>query len=309
MASSEDFFSHGFVVTVKENERGVTVEAREVSTENQFVLTIDSSKLPALTNHACSSARVLQGALKLAAQNADNRALTLEVVRPGPEAVQTDDEGHSPAFFLRISYRHTELSGEVRSFDLQLPGKHTDLSDRVESLSRALVHRKASYSDRFTEAHADMRIFLNGLGVGIFRNSGVHRSARVGEVITSGTHTYAFRIIRCVNSFCMIGLLPADVSDLTTYPGSSSLPRGLSLYGHDGSIYHSGAYEGYGLGGFGPGDYVFIKVDLRARTVTWSINAKEGAARSLTGTSYYVVANLYSDGDAIEIIPEYCTHF
>jgi len=165
------------------------------------------------------------------------------------------------------------------------------------------------FSSHASHCHPNLRVFLNGYGVTKVSGGAEHNSVSTGLPYSNGIHHFVIKIIKCASNYCMVGV-QETLAALQPYPGHASIPTGVSLYGSNGFCYAGGSKSVNSLGGFGPGDYVGITLNMRAnpKTVTFSMNGKEGLPKTLTGATYYFIVNVYTAGDSVKLCSNYCYH-
>lgn len=206
---------------------------------------------------------------------------------------------------VRVTVRHALGFRDVE-FELVLSGEQLNVSERLDQVLRVVGPRT---NDLLADRHPNIDQFHGGLGAVVARPCGLHASVTTGVEFTAGQHYLEWRLLRCLNNACMLGVAEYPLQVFTPYPGSAALTSGRSLYGHNGHLYRDGANAPYGLGVFGPGEYVGVLLDMDARTVAFSINGRLGDSLPLSGKGgHCFVATLYTQGDAIELLPQHCWH-
>jgi hypothetical protein len=190
---------------------------------------------------------------------------------------------------------------------LVLSGEQLNVSERLDQVLRVVGPRT---NDLLADRHPTIDLFHGGLGAVVARPCGVHASVTTRVEFTAGQHYLEWRLLRCLNNYCMLGVAEYPLQVFTPYPGAGGpLTSGRSLYGANGHCYRDGANAPYGLGVFGPGEYVGVLLDMDARTVAFSINGRLGDSLPLSGKGgHCFVATLYTQGDAIELLPQHCWH-
>jgi len=132
-----------------------------------------------------------------------------------------------------------------------------------------------------------------------------HVSASTFGSYTSGTHYFEFKVIKSSNNRVFFGV-QEESKQFSPYPGHMDLKTGTSL-GADGSLYAEGKTQD-ALLPFGAGDYVGVLLSMETKSVTFSVNGILTPTVDLTGSTYSFIANVYTAGDAVEIVLKFCYH-
>ena len=203
----------------------------------------------------------------------------------------------------------TPYAGET-TLSLELAEVPQTVEGRLEHISSFITTwTKDRLSSQETCKHANLTVFHNGLAVVKHTGGNGHVSVSTGKPFTYGKHYFEVKIVRCASNHCMVGV-QSSLSPLTPYPGTNPFATGKAIYGANGHCYRDNTSADYGLGGFGPGDYVGLLLDMNEKKVTFYVNGRNGTAMDLqdpTGT-YYFVINVYSVGDVVKLLPKYCRH-
>ena len=179
--------------------------------------------------------------------------------------------------------------------------------DHITSFINGCNWTKDRLSSQEEHKHANLTVFHNGLAVCKHAGGNGHVSVSTGKPFTYGKHYFEVKIVRCANNYCMVGV-QSSLAPLSPYPGANPFATGKAIYGANGHCYRDNTSADYGLGGFGPGDYVGLHLDMDAKKVTFYINGRSGAAMDLADSTYYFVINVYSVGDTVKLLPKYCRH-
>jgi len=241
-------------------------------------------------------------------QFCDNPQDMIDILRPALKSEQGCKSSASISgrvLTLRISLA---VLGRNIEFDLQLSQEEApSLEDRVGRLE--LQRGGNNSGDVFSQSHANIDIFHQGLGIVKARGGAARDSATTGVKYSSGLHYLEFRLLKCAHNQCMIGVQP-DITVLKEYPGHPTIPTGKAIYGHNGHCYKDSISADYTLGEFGPGEFVgvLLNATVDPHTVTFFVNGRSGAALPLAHKAHYFVVCVYSVGDAVHLQPEYCYH-
>jgi len=256
-----------------------------------YKLEVPGEKVTATTHHLCQTVAHLAEGVGAALRQANGWSAAVAV---DPQRQQ-----------VRVTVRHALGFRDVE-FELVLSGEQLNVSERLDQVLRVVGPRA---NDLLADRHPTIDLFHGGLGAVVARPCGVHASVTTGVEFTAGQHYLEWRLLRCVNNYCMLGVAEYPLQVFTPYPGCGALASGRCLYGHNGHCYRDGTSAPYGLGVFGPGEYVGVLLDMDARTVAFSINGRLGDSLPLAGKGgHCFVANLYTQGDAIELLPQHCWH-
>lgn len=274
----------------------ITGEAGEEKSGNRFSFALSGEKhLAQITapGFHFRSIKTLRKCVELAFQKKGNLSTRV-------------DESKSDTLTLVLIQR-TDYE-EENTLSLDLAQVSQTVEDRLEYISQFIsIGTKDRLSTQDGCKHPDLTVFHNGLTVVRHTGGSGHVSVSTGKPFSSGKHYFEIKVVRCLDNHCMIGVQSA-LNPLTPYAGLKPFDSGKSLYGYNGHCYYDNTNSDYGLGGFVPGDYVGLHLDMDAKTVTFFINGRGGAPRNLAGTTYYFVINVYSVGDTVELLPQYCAH-
>ena len=203
--------------------------------------------------------------------------------------------------------QRTPYAGEI-TFSLEMTEVPQTVENRLEYISSFIsTWTKDRLSSLENCKHANLTVFHNGLAVVKHTGGNGHVSVSTGKPFTYGKHYFEVKIVRCVSNYCMVGV-QSTLQPLTPYAGANPFATGKSIYGANGHCYRDNTSADYGLGGFGPGDYVGLLLDMDAKKVTFYINGRSGAPMDLVDHTYYFVINVHSVGDTVKLLPKYCRH-
>jgi len=257
-----------------------------------FKAVITTKEVEGITKHLCCTTKELKECLEHGLMLKEKTSIEAKLA----------NNGNNSTLVLTVS-KDLGLSSGPRKFVIDLkceplqPGAKLDF---LKTLDR--------FSSHASHCHPNIRVFLNGYGVTKVSGGAEHDSVSTGVPYSNGIHHFVIKIIKCANNYCMVGV-QETLAALSPFPGHASIP-GVSLYGHNGFCYVGGSYPDYSLGGFGPGDYVGLTLNMRAnpKTVTFSINGREGLPKTLTGATYYFIVNVHTAGDSVKLCNNYCYH-
>lgn len=206
-----------------------------------------------------------------------------------------------------VLVQKTQYAGDI-TLSLELTEVPQTVESRLEHISSFISKwTKDRLSSLENCKHAQLTVLHNGLAVVKHTGGNGHVSVSTGQPFTYGKHYFEVKIVRCVSNYCMVGV-QSTLLPLTPYAGANPFATGKSIYGANGHCYRDNTSADYGLGGFGPGDYVGLRLDMDAKKVTFSINGRNGASMDLVDDTYYFVVNVYSVGDTVKLLPKYCSH-
>jgi len=290
---------------------GVDVLAIEAKREDEgvngttFRTAMRPDAIATITEHICTNAAHLDDALRCAFNGTDGWSAGVRAVDPHADV----SVNASRCLCVDVRYAFAFRKG---GFTVSLSPIDATVVDRIDALARAVPGRSSDvFSERPDHCHPDLVVFHRGLAVVKARNgsdddSGA--SVTTGASYDSGRHYIECRVIRCArDAYFMLGVQEGPVADGSGYPGDEAHRTGKGLHG-DGTLHAGREDTDYGLGEFGPGDYVGVLLDMDAKSVAFSVNGRQGRAMSLSGGAYHIVANLEGLGSAAELVPEFCWH-
>eukprot|EP01113_Clastostelium_recurvatum_P038908 TRINITY_DN5880_c0_g2_i1.p1 TRINITY_DN5880_c0_g2~~TRINITY_DN5880_c0_g2_i1.p1 ORF type:complete len:346 (-),score=30.91 TRINITY_DN5880_c0_g2_i1:171-1055(-) len=261
---------------------------------NIYFARIQEGNIPLLTQTLCNTIADMIGLIRTFFKDTP----TTEIYTP---TLTLQDNVLALSIRANLGYCQKEFS-----INLQPAAMH--LEERLDRMERLIGTRTNDcFSTDDSKHHPNLRIFHNGLAMVKYQGGESHDSASLVNAYLHGQHYIEFRMIKCANGYCVIGV-QESLAVLGTYPGYGANASGRAIYGHDGHYYEKNTHTDYGLGGFRSGDYVGVLLDMNAKQVTFYVNGRAGEAKALTGPSYYVIANLHTVGDAVELMPTYCWH-
>eukprot|EP01113_Clastostelium_recurvatum_P003153 TRINITY_DN1136_c2_g2_i1.p1 TRINITY_DN1136_c2_g2~~TRINITY_DN1136_c2_g2_i1.p1 ORF type:complete len:327 (-),score=28.37 TRINITY_DN1136_c2_g2_i1:260-1156(-) len=272
----------------------ITAEPDLEPLANIYRVRIQEGEIPTLTHTLCDTVDDMIGLMRTALEQAPGSIYTPTlVVHPADNTL---------ALSIRANLGHRQ-----RQFVINLQQVGIPLEDRLDRMERLIGTRTNDcFSGAAGHHHANLRLFHDGLAMVKFQGGAEHDGASLVNEYRHGQHYIEFRVIKCHNNYCMIGV-QESLAVLNTYPGHGANASGKAIYGNS-HCYESGTNADYGLGGFGPGDYVGVLLDMNARQVTFYVNGRAGQAKTLTGPAYYIIANVHTVGDAVKLRPAYCWH-
>ena len=287
------FYNGGFEVclTLREKENILGISCIHQATEYTYKLSVTSQSF-GLAGGICDTPTELHESLIKALQKEPKWGISLE--RKGGDVLQ-----------LKLSFQL--LATKTLSVNFELKKEEPGLGERLDKLINRMGPYAQCIEDKLVKCHNTIELFHGGWAMVKVKDTKSHDSASSGVAFTTGKHYLECRIIRCTSNLCMIGVQDS-LDNWTGHPGHASHSSGKALYGNNGHCYHDDTNDDYGLGVFGPGDYVGVLLDMDARAVCWTVNGRKGATRPLIGKAYCIAVNLYSVGDALEILPEYSYH-
>eukprot|EP01113_Clastostelium_recurvatum_P037244 TRINITY_DN5417_c0_g2_i1.p1 TRINITY_DN5417_c0_g2~~TRINITY_DN5417_c0_g2_i1.p1 ORF type:complete len:298 (-),score=37.62 TRINITY_DN5417_c0_g2_i1:401-1294(-) len=223
----------------------------------------------------------------------------------------------SSTFIALVSY--DEMEGlrlvirarleSVRSVDMEILLTAVDLhiNDRMDQVERLVGTRTMdAFSERPEHHHTLINVFHRGRGISRPSGATINTSALLDTKYRHGVHYLEFKVVK--GSHVMFGV-QEGLGTFTIYPGGGEYAsRGVSIFGQNGHYYINGTQTDYGIGVYGPDDYVGVLLNMDAHTVRFSINGRRGNAIALTGNAYYIAATIQSMGDMVKICPAHSYH-
>ena len=299
MASSaiSEFYLGPWSIEIAPSQTKLTISAYSNSGERFSLTVADANQLAHLNvpGFYLPSFEALQKCVEFAVQKKENLSASVEKCKENELSL--------------VLVQNSPVFGESK-LSLELVKVTQMLETRLENISSFIsTWTKDRLSSQETCKHANLTVFHNGLAVVKHTGGNGHVSVSTGKPFTYGKHYFEVKIIRCTSNACMVGV-QSSLSPLTPYPGLNPFATGKAIYGNNGYCYRDNTNADYGLGGFGPGDYVGLLLDMNEKKVTFFINGRKGAPMDLqdpTGT-YYFMINVHTVGDCVEFLPQYCWH-
>jgi len=298
-------------VLVVENNSLLRIEASNITTGKSYLRDVPGSKIFEETKYQVQKPSDLQKFIELAVKGVQsNLSASLHLNSDPQKSLEDAKTKPKPdSLVLRLSHQ-PPFSGSPIEFDLALEPLQISVDQRIDQLARLIEHRT---HDKFSDSpgHINPGLMLSHNGRVVVKKKDApqnqHSSATTGCSFQRGRHYIEVKLIRCANNHCMVGV-QSHLGPLTPFPGHSIFPTGKSFYGHNGHIYSGGTNANYNMGGFGPGDYIGVLLDMDRKKVTFFINGQSGEELALEEESYHFIVNVYSNFDAVKILPRYCWH-
>jgi hypothetical protein len=218
-----------------------------------------------------------------------------------------------PAGSRKLQFLLTLLLEPV-SFQQQLIAVTNTCSDLKRRI-RLLARQRGTEDDQFSSMHHPtlQRNNKNLVLVKASGGSGDVTGVVAGGPYSDGKHSITFQILDVVNTgnLCLFGILDENPkinleTRMHTYPGSSANPKGLALC--KDKIYHNSTCTSYGFGRFGNGTLVTVSLNMDTHKISWTINGRNGQEYPAPAEAYYFTATVYSEGDAVRLLPELSEH-
>eukprot|EP01103_Thecamoeba_quadrilineata_P013817 TRINITY_DN394_c0_g2_i1.p1 TRINITY_DN394_c0_g2~~TRINITY_DN394_c0_g2_i1.p1 ORF type:complete len:316 (+),score=44.21 TRINITY_DN394_c0_g2_i1:118-1065(+) len=270
-----------------------------------FGCEIPIAKVVEETNRQAHSPAELKNYIVLAIKKTGGFNIDLE-----PVTLQ-DDSGKTTTKEVLLKLSHQpQYALKPQEFVLKLEPIPHSVEHRLDIIEKVVdINTDDRFSDVPSEIHTGLATFNDRRMIVKKKDAPPtqHLSASTGVSFSSGRHFMVFRILRCANNYCLVGV-QHQLGVLTPYPGHATFPTGKALNGNNGLLYANSTHNNYNIGGFGVGDYVGVLLDMDRKKLSFTINGIKGDEVDVSESSYYFIVTVYSNYDAVKIVPRYCWH-